>query len=248
VSEAIPLSQDHAQAEKRKMTHRIDEIENTPTDRELAERLYRHIEHGDEKHRAWLKTELDKFFDAEDRARLRSPAPDALGPMARPDTNTPTRWNGVYHEEVSPAPDDAAIAAKIAEEVTRSVGVTWAVCGVDEHGVPSVIIKKQYLDTLLSALTTAHREIEKLKAECMTQSVRLANQTVAIDHYQRERDTAYRERDEMRERCAKIAEECRSYDDSVHDSAGVMRTGRRIATAIRALPPTAPAKREETKE
>jgi hypothetical protein len=82
----------------------------------------------------------------------------------------------------------------------------------------------------------------------MTKSVRLANQTVAIDHYQRERDTAYRERDEMRERCAKIAEECRSYDDSVHDSAGVMRTGRRIATAIRALPPTAPAKREETKE
>lgn len=34
------------------------------TDRlgELVERLFKHIEHGDEAHRAWLKEELEKFF------------------------------------------------------------------------------------------------------------------------------------------------------------------------------------------
>ena len=30
--------------------------------KELPEQIYRHIEHGDEKHRAWLREELDKFF------------------------------------------------------------------------------------------------------------------------------------------------------------------------------------------
>ena len=32
---------------------------------EIADRLFRHIEHGDETHRAWLKSELDKFFAIE---------------------------------------------------------------------------------------------------------------------------------------------------------------------------------------